>query len=230
MSESPSVRPRLRPVEAVPIESDGETMIALHDPVGLTTGDIAMSPLAYFLATLMDGTRQADQIQEEFFRMVGQVLPPEHLNDLVEGLNQARYLEGPDFEEHYQKVASAYRVGTQRISRDLRGIGLDEDQTLEDLFARMFPGHIEPDAESARIRGLIAPHIDYNRGWECYARAYSRLRGRTDIRRFVILGTNHFGRSSAVVATDKDFVTPLGTTRIDRAFLTRLAERCRTDL
>lgn len=220
----------MRPVEAIPIENEGETMIALHDPVGLTTSDIALSPQAYFVATLMDGTRETHQIQDEFFRKIGQMLRTEHLNDLVNGLNQAGYLEGPEFEERYQKVASAYRVGAQRLTRNLHGVGLGEDQTLEDLFARMFPGRIEPDPESARIRGLIVPHIDYKRGWECYARAYSRLRGRTDIRRFVILGTNHFGRSSAVVATDKDFVTPLGTTRTDRAFLTRLSEMCRTDL
>ena len=40
--------------------------------------------------------------------------------------------------------------------------------------------------------------------------------------RVILLGTNHFGRSSSVVATDKDFQTPWGVLENDRAFLRRL--------
>jgi AmmeMemoRadiSam system protein B len=45
------------------------------------------------------------------------------------------------------------------------------------------------------------------------------LLGNGPIERAVILGTNHFGRGCGVVATDKPFETPLGTTSTDRAFL-----------
>ena len=230
MCEQTQPRPRLRPVEPFPVQNDGQTMILLRDPLGLTTGDIALSPLAYLIATLMDGSRQLHEIQTEFFRQAGQMLAAEQLAELIQGLRRARYLEGPEFEEHYQKVASAYRVGTERRTGDLRGLGLKEGESLDDVLARMFPGTVQPQAEAARIRGLIVPHIDYARGWECYARAYSRIRGLSGIKRFVILGTNHFGRSSAVVATDKDFVTPRGSTRVDRAFLSELSQRCGTDL
>ena len=230
MSEQPQPRPKLRPVEGFPIQDDDQPMILLRDPLGLTIGDIALSLEAYFVATLMDGSRELPEIQNEFFRHAGQMLRSDQLTELIKGLRQARYLEGPEFEEHYRKVASAYRVSTERRTEDLRGVGLKEDETLNDVFARMFPGTVEPDDEARRIRGLIVPHIDYARGWECYARAYSRIRGLHALKRFVILGTNHFGRSPAVVATDKDFATPLGTTRADRPFLSKLAQRCRTDL
>jgi AmmeMemoRadiSam system protein B len=46
----------------------------------------------------------------------------------------------------------------------------------------------------------------------------------------VILGTNHFGRATAPVATRKDFQTPLGLTRTDGEFLSRLDQRCGADL
>jgi AmmeMemoRadiSam system protein B len=42
----------------------------------------------------------------------------------------------------------------------------------------------------------------------------------------IILGTNHFGRGASVVATGKDFVTPLGLTRTDSGFIKELEERC----
>ena len=230
MSQQVEPAPRLRPVEGFPVELDGEPRFVLHDPAGLAEGDIVLTPPAYFIATLMDGTRQPQDIQVQFFKQTGQMLPPAQLAELISQLVETRYLEGPKFEEHYQQLSSAYRAGTERRSNDLAGAGLEQDETLSDLFVRMFPGTIEPDPEAPRIVGLITPHLDYRRGWECYARVYGRLRGASGIGRFVILGTNHFGRSAAVVATDKDFVTPLGTTRVDRGFLTRLAKRCGTDL
>jgi AmmeMemoRadiSam system protein B len=46
----------------------------------------------------------------------------------------------------------------------------------------------------------------------------------------VILGTNHFGRGTGPVATGRDFQTPLGTTRTDRGFVSRLSERLGIDL
>jgi AmmeMemoRadiSam system protein B len=52
------------------------------------------------------------------------------------------------------------------------------------------------------------------------------LRRRDPPHRIVILGTNHFGRSTAVVATGKDFETPLGRTATDTAFIERLELRC----
>jgi hypothetical protein len=230
MSHTGQHRPKLRPVEGFPIQEDGRTLIVLHDPTGLAENGVALSPPAYLIAALMDGCRDTHEIQAEFHRQTQQTLPSEVLDHLIETLAGARYLDGPEVEEHYRRLASSYRVGTRRESNDLRGIGLSEDETLNDMFARMFPGTMEPPPQAQGIRGLIAPHLDYARGWECYARAYSSIRSLSGIRRFVILGTNHFGRAPAVVATDKDFVTPLGTAPVDRAFLVKLTERCGTDL
>lgn len=223
-------RPQLRAVEAFPHEDSGKTMFVLRDPAGLADQDLLLSPNAYLIAALLDGTRDLDAIRTEFFKRTGQVLPADQLDEITGGLRRARFLEGPEFEAYYGKLASAYRIGTERRSGDLLGAGVGEDESLADMFARMFPGQIEPVSGEARVRGLIAPHLDYKRGWECYARAYARLRGECDIGRFVILGTNHFGRSGSVVATDKTFVTPLGRTEVDRPFLANLSARCGTDL
>jgi AmmeMemoRadiSam system protein B len=81
-----------------------------------------------------------------------------------------------------------------------------------------------------RLAGLIAPHLDFDRGSRCYADAYGVLAVAEPPRRFVILGTNHFGRSSSVVATRKDFQTPLGTTPTDLAFIEALETQLGADL
>jgi AmmeMemoRadiSam system protein B len=80
-------------------------------------------------------------------------------------------------------------------------------------------------APLAEVRGLIAPHLDYARGAPCYADAYATLEKAPRAERFVILGTNHAGRAPTVVATSKDFVTPLGTASTDREFIEKLEER-----
>ena len=81
-----------------------------------------------------------------------------------------------------------------------------------------------------QIVGLVAPHLDYERGAPCYAPAYADLARRTDALRFVILGTNHFGLAPAVVGTRKDFETAEGVVLHDAAFMRRLHERCGRDL
>lgn len=85
-------------------------------------------------------------------------------------------------------------------------------------------------APVSEVRGLIAPHLDYPRGAPCYADAYATLRHVAPADRYVILGTNHAGRSAAVVATRKDFETPLGVAPVDAAFVDRLEARLGVDL
>ena len=75
------------------------------------------------------------------------------------------------------------------------------------------------------MRGLVAPHLDYPRGTPCYAAAYATLAQAPPADRYVILGTNHFGRSNSVVATTKDFRTPLGDVPTDRGFIAALEQR-----
>ncbi|MFQ5412469.1 MAG: AmmeMemoRadiSam system protein B, partial [Phycisphaerae bacterium] len=81
-----------------------------------------------------------------------------------------------------------------------------------------------------RVVGIITPHLDYERGAPCYAVAYRDLVRRTAATRFIILGTNHFGRSRSVVGTRMHFETPFGLVPHDGDFMCRIDERCGFDL
>ena len=59
-------RPRLRPIEAIPIEHEGETLIGLHDPSGLAKQGLAVSPPMFFALTLMNGLTTIDQITSAY--------------------------------------------------------------------------------------------------------------------------------------------------------------------
>ncbi len=173
--------------------------------------------------TLMDGTKTCEGIRGRFLETLGQPLPAESLLSMLEQLEQAHFLEGEGFEEYYNARQAEYRSAGARTTPQAVPLGVQGDPA--EFFARVL-GKADRLPLAGRVVGLIAPHLDYQRGEPCYAAAYAALPQPRAVDRVVILGTNHFGRSMSVVATTSDFTTPLGTSRTDRVFLERLEARC----
>ncbi len=226
--EGAALKPRLRPVEVQRHPDDAENMVLLRDPSALADEVLSMSLPALRVVSLMDGQRTCDQIREEFHEQTGQTLPSETLGNLLEALEESHFLEGAAFDEFYDNLVREYHNAPTRPMNPNQGLGLNGDdlhQGLEQMFAW------QKNGQSRRpIAGLIAPHLDYPRGQPCYQEAYAALAGQTHIERFVILGTNHFGRSTSVVATAKDFETPLGVSAVDLPFLEQIEQGCRQSI
>jgi AmmeMemoRadiSam system protein B len=81
---------------------------------------------------------------------------------------------------------------------------------------------ISPPPE-ARLKALIAPHIDLSAGTRVYSSAYGCLR-QSAATRVIVLGVGHQMRGDLFCMTEKDFETPLGTLRTDKAAVERLSE------
>jgi len=223
--------PSLRPVEVLPAEYDGRQVLVIHDPSGQAVGTMAISSPTLFILSLLDGEHGPEQIQEAFGKQFGQSLPRDQLDDLVEQLDKAYYLDSERFAEHLAAQRAAYQASPTRRSEDEEALGADKDglaATLERLLADN--ERIRPQTQRSALVGLVAPHLDFIRGQACYADVYGLLADRERVRRFVILGTNHFGQAASVVATRKDFETPLGTTRTDHDFIDALEACCGIDL
>lgn len=227
MNWNPEHRPRLRPLEPFRLSpraaDSSDAVIGIRDPSGLSDVCLTLSPAALQLLALMDGSNTCAQICETFLALSGQPLTVETLRTTLAHLEHAHFLEGPVFEEHYQSLLAGYRAREVRPMPHAVTLGIDGVAGAP--FAEMLAGH-DAAPLAGRIVGAIAPHLDYPRGRPCYAAAYAALRQRRTPDRVVILGTNHFGRSSSVAATASAFETPLGVTRVDAAFLERLERRC----
>jgi AmmeMemoRadiSam system protein B len=223
--------PKLRPIEVFPVEQNGERLLIVHDPSGLAAGQVVVSPPALYLMSLMDGQRTLPEIGAAFGEMFGQAVPADELQEMVERLEAGHFLDSEGFRNHFQSLVDAYRAAPARASRDHNGYGLGEEG-LSAGFTRMLSRCkvASAGAGGRRLAGLVAPHLDYPRGTPCYADAYGLLSALPRAERYVILGTNHFGRGTGPVATSKDFKTPLGTTRADRIFLDALQQRIGADL
>ncbi len=218
-------KPRLRPVEAFRPSTLDEGMVALRDRSGLSDVVLSMSAPALHLLSMMDGNHTCEEIRSGFFATFGQSISIETLQSILDHLGTAHLLEGGSFEAHYDSLLTAYR------ERGVRAMPLAAGYGLVDSSGDLFREMLRADGSSVRvpenqIRGIIAPHLDYSRGANCYAAAYGAIQHRAAPDRVVVLGTNHFGRSTAVVATANAFETPLGRTPCDKEFLDRLQERC----
>lgn len=223
--------PRLRPVELIPTEQDGQPIMILRDPAGWAAGPLAVTPPALFIFSMLDGDNGPEQIQAAFVEQFGRTVPYEQLEQMIEQLDTAMYLDSARFTEHLQERMQAYRAAPTRVSPNPEALGAPAGELgsmLDKLLGET--ERIVPASNEGRLVGVVAPHLDYPRGQPCYADVYGLLKSRPPARRFVILGTNHFGQATSVVATSKDFETPLGITRTDRPFINDLAQRCEVDL
>ena len=205
-------------------------MIDVIDPSGLAPDGLTLSEAVLFVISRMDGRHSRLDIQADFMRRQGTFLFSDDFEKMIEQLDRALFLEGPRFEAHVAELTRQYRAAPTRPLRDKESLGAPPDGLADYLDALLtIRASREPEA-NGRVIGLLAPHLDYDRGAPCYAAAYRAIARRTDARRFVILGTNHYGRSRAVVGTRKDFETPFGVVRHDAEFMRRLDKRCGADL
>lgn len=208
--------PAARPVDVVPVrQPDGEMAFIISDPLRIAPQQLAMSFAGYFALAHLDGSRSAAEIQQAFRAHFALAPPIEEIVRLVEVLDHYALLNNQRFTDEYARRREAFRAAPTRDNRDR----WPEGQVLRAEIEAMLAGAETAAPGSPAIRGLIAPHLDYARGAPCYAAAYAALRTGGLADRYCILGTNHFGVSSAVVAAGKDFETPLGRVATDRRTL-----------
>ncbi len=227
-------KPRIRPVEAFPVEQDGQSLVCLRDPGRLAPEPIVLGMGAYFLVTLFDGTNSVLDLQAAFSRRFGTVIPSEQIRELIGALDRAGYLDSPAFAERMRRAREEFERSPARPAA-LAGLCYEREaaalrEEIESFFERPgAPGRAALAAEAApagELAGLIAPHIDPRRGAAAYAWAYSELRRHRRPELVVILGTSHYGAGPELFsATRKDYLTPLGAVRTDRRLVERLAAR-----
>jgi predicted class III extradiol MEMO1 family dioxygenase len=177
----------------------------------------------------MDGTRSLRDIQASFFRSTGEILPFEHLEKLVEQLDQSHYLNSQHFRSFLENLRAGFRSGSTRAARHAGHAYEESAEALRRQIAGFFagpdgPGEISSPREATPVRGLVAPHIDFHRGGPTYAHAYKALAEHPGADRFIVFGTCHTPMKERFALTLKHFETPLGIVETDASFVERLAE------
>jgi len=236
--------PKLRNIEAFPIESDGQKAICLRDPTQISTKIIAVPYDTFFIISLFDGQHSIIDIQETYTRQFGDLLFSNKINEIIKILDENLFLDNDNFNKQKQLLIEEFKQSTIRMSSHA-GLSYptnpkDLNQYLTGLFhlpdASGEPMNIEerqlttvPDVKK-KLSALIAPHIDFHRGGFCYTYSYKELAESELPDLFIILGVSHSDTKSLYIATKKDFITPLGTAETDKDFVDELTSRYKFDL
>ena len=229
-------RPRLRALEAFPVEQDGERLIGLRDPGGFTEQVVLLPIPALDVVSLFDGERSVAEIHEIVSSRHGGAAPaPEDIARFAERLDEAGFLDSPGFEARRRAIEEAWLAAPSRAAAHAGGAYADAPDDLKGQIDAFFvhgdgPGLPVPSPGAPKLRGLITPHIDFHRGGPTYAWAYRALVERSDADLFVVLGTCHAGMADPFAVTLKPYDTPLGPAPVDADFFEALSRRYGHDL
>jgi len=225
--------PRLRAVEAFPVEQEGQRYVALRDPAGYVAEVIMLPVDLVEVLALFDGEHPVAAIQAELRQRHGEQVARASLEQLIGELDAHGFLESPAFARRRAAIDDAFLGAPRRPASHAGGAYPDDPAELRSRMDGFFtspqgPGAVG-DFQGGGVSGLIAPHIDFHRGGPAYAWAYRDLAERCDADLFVIFGTCHAGMADPFALTRKDYDTPLGAARVDREVVEALAARAGQD-
>jgi hypothetical protein len=227
--------PKLRNINVFPVQSSGQTLLCLQDPQNISEKALFLSPPLYLIVSLFDGQHSILDIQAEYMRKFREFLYTEKLQEIISQLDEALFLEGERFqealrqkEEEFKKASfreavfagKSYEADPDRLRAQLEGYFEGENG----------PGSLGQRKSTKGLKGVVAPHIDFQRGGSCYAFAHREIWEGNYSPCFVIFGTAHTPMKNPFCLTRKDFVTPLGTLNADKELVDAIQSRCPDDL
>lgn len=223
-------KPKLRAIQAIPYDSEGERVVCLRDSAGFSAKTVIMPMRAFYVVSLMDGEHTLAEILTEYAARFGDPLTLARIEEMVRQLDDALMLEGPRFEARLRVVAEEFARSTTRKAAFAGHAYPPRAPAIEQAMRGWFaapagPGPVDPRAEGSSVVAIAAPHIDPRRGGPVYAHAYKALAEGCAAETFVLLGVAHEPMTELFVATDKSFETPLGIVPCDRDFTAGLIRR-----
>lgn len=222
--------PKLRPIEAIPINYSGHEMIALRELFRITKQTIIVPKEIFYIFRFFDGKHSLLDIRTEYMRKFGSFLYEDQLKKLLHKLDQNLLLDSDHYREYEQRRLETYRQQSIRSAAFAGQSYEAEPVALSNQISIFFtassgPGLPNGKATSSQLKGLVAPHIDIKAGGPCFAYAYKELAESQDIDLFIVIGTGHAGVKHFFACTDKDFETPFGRVSTDVTFLSQLQEK-----
>ncbi len=224
--------PRLRPLDLIATQWNGRQVVCARDYEGLLDSPVLLPVPVVAVALLLDGRREARDVQVEYARLTGgELLPSWELDRIIRDLDAHGLLDSPALEARRREIAAAYRAAPHRAMAHA-GLSYPADPTA---LARTLRGYLDAGGDGAPAGdggcppGILAPHIDFARGGAMYGRAYRALGALPDGACVVVLGVAHAAPPTPYVLTRKGYETPFGVLDVDRPLLEAVAERCPFD-
>ena len=205
-------RPCIRNFQPLGMQQEGKPpIVALRDPSQLSPQTMAVQPQVLPLILQFRGQETLEEIEART------KAPMQVLREIVTRMDELGLLWGPRFEE-LERLAKARITEAGHFPMSCSAELGQEAAAASERLGKWMAEAEDPEIPGTVI-GVVAPHLDFGRGWHNYAAAYRALDPGRRPDRVVVLGTNHFGIGDGVVLSEFGHATPLGTMPVDRAVL-----------
>lgn len=221
--------PRLRLVDTQVVNYEGETYLLLRDPLQLTDRTLLIpQPMVPALA-LCDGTRNPATLRAALAIRYGLFLSTQRIAEFLNALDDALLLDNDRSREARTIAQEQFRHAPYRTPANA-GVSYPRDpgelsavlQGYLDQAGQDGPG--QNGMPDGKIRGIISPHIDYERGGPVYARVWGQAAEAVREADLAILfGTDHFSDGHMITLTRQSYATPFGVLPTDTAIVDALA-------
>lgn len=227
--------PKLRMIDAQHLTYEGEMYLMLRDPLMLSEKSLLVPQPLIPILGLCDGKRTAAGLRASLALRYGMYLTKERILEFLEALDDAFLLEN---ERSRQARAAAQAEFRQAKFRPPTSAGASYPADPDEL-ARYLNGFLQGlngtarknGGETGLIRGLLSPHIDYQRGGPVYAQVWSQATQaarKADLA--IIFGTDHFSEGLPFSLTRQNYATPFGILPTDTNIIDALAGAIGTEI
>jgi AmmeMemoRadiSam system protein B len=213
----------------------GQSLICVQDPLHISEKPLFLTPPLYFIVSHFDGRHSILDIQAEYMRRFGEFLFTEKIQEIIRQLDEALLLEGEKFEEALRHQEEAFQKASVREPAFAGKSYEKEPERLRAQLSGYFtgaegPGPLPEKAEKRELKGVITPHIDFQRGGFCYAFAHREIWQNRVPDCFILFGTAHTPMIHPFSMTRKNFITPLGNLEVDQELTDAIQSRHPEDL
>ncbi|MEK7476787.1 MAG: AmmeMemoRadiSam system protein B [Candidatus Coatesbacteria bacterium] len=222
----------LRRVDAYPVEVEGEEYIALRDPEGVVEDVMLLSPAAFLIASMLDGTATVTDMRATYARAFdGRMVEEHEIRKVIAELDLRGFLDTPGFRLKRAEARRRWGDLPVRPASHAGGAYPDDPRELAAYLGGFFtaeggPGLLAGATPRRAPRGLVAPHIDFQRGGLAYAHAHRTHREEPLPDLVIVLGVVHSAPPVPFIVTDKAFQTPLGVVSADREAVAAISAGC----
>lgn len=219
---SGNYKPKLRMLDFQSVYHHGEKMWLLRDPWQLGERQLIFPQALAQMLLLCDGTRTPNEIHRELADQLGANIPFTIIHDALSQLDRSYLLVNERFDVQRAQILSEYRSQSHRPPA-LAGPGYP---AAADELSSLFHSYLNGTANdiSGSWRGIVSPHIDYQRGGSVYAQVWRQAMqslGGVDL--VLIFGTDHNGSPGSLTLTRLPYATPFGVLPNDPDLIDRLA-------
>ena len=106
--------PKLRDINAFPVQSSGQTLLCLQDPQNISEKALFVPPPLYFIVCLFDGQHSILDIQAEYMRRFGELLYTDKLQEIINRLDENLFLDGGRFQEALRQKEEGFKNASFR--------------------------------------------------------------------------------------------------------------------